>query len=260
LNHKNILFLSQKFYKQKTTSMKKLVLAFMGMAFFSAVNAQHSFGIHVNGIMSNYNGEYKEGNITIKQDGKYKASWKAGVAANLLLIDNFVFMPQLNVLNKGAKLEQSGTETVMGVPYTYNVNGKADYTYLEMPLYFMYSSDGELGGFFAGLGPVLSYGLSGKEKATTSINFGGTTQSETYDNKVKFDGKKDANDEFSHYKAFEFGGGLIAGYKAASGLFVNAHFHQGFTNISPDTDTQSKNRYFGVGIGYFFGGGATMKK
>lgn len=240
--------------------MKKLVLAFMGMAFITAVNAQHSFGIHANGIMSTYSGEYKDGNMTIKQDGKYKASWKAGVAANLLLVDNFVFMPQLNILNKGTKIEESGSETVMGVPYTYKVDGKSDFTYLEMPLYFMYSSNGELGGFFAGLGPVLSYGLSGKEKATTSITFGGSTQSETSDGKVKFDGKKDANDDFSHYKAFEFGGGLIAGYKTASGLFVNAHYHHGFSNISPDTDTKIKNKYFGVGIGYFFGGGATMKK
>jgi hypothetical protein len=240
--------------------MKKLVLAFMGMAFFGAVHAQHSFGIHANGIMSNYNGEYKDGNMTIKQDGKFKASWKAGIAANLLLVDNFVFMPQLNLLSKGTKIEDSGSETIMGVPFTYTIDGKAEYTYLELPLYFMYSSNGELGGFFAGLGPVLSYGLSGKEKSTYTINFGGSPSSETYDDKVKFDGKKDATDDLNHYKAFEFGGGLIAGYKTATGLFVNAHYHHGFSNISPETDTKYKNKYFGVGIGYFFGGGATMKK
>ena len=84
--------------------------------------------------------------------------------------------------------------------------------------------------------------------------FGGSTQSATESSNVKFDGKKNAQDEDAHYKGIEFGAGVIAGYRLASGLFINAQYNLGLSNVSPEDNSKMKNKYVGFGIGYFFGG------
>jgi hypothetical protein len=234
--------------------MKKTLFVLSLIAFATVVHAQPTYGIHANGIMANVKGEYTEDGETFKDEGKYRFSWKAGVFANVPLTDNFSFMPQLNLLSKGTKIEESGTETISpGLTYNYTIDGNAKYTYLELPLYFLYNSNSETGGFFGGVGPVISYGIGGEEKATTTISLGGDSQSETTTNNVKFDGKPNATDEDSHYEALEFGAGIIAGYRLSNGIFVNAHYNHGLSNISPEDNTKYKNRYFGLGIGYVFG-------
>ena len=203
--------------------MRKLIFTLSLLVAFFTLNAQTTFGIHGNVIFAKE--KIKAGGITITGDDR--TSWKAGLISNIPLTTEFAFMPQLNLLSKGTKLSFQG------------VTGESKLTYLELPLNFAYTSKG----FFIGLGPVLSYGLSGKEEA------GGESTD------VKFDGEANPSDNNSHYKAFEFGGDLFAGYKLANGVFFNAHYNLGFSNINPTSDATVKNQYFGIGIGYFFPNG-----
>lgn len=118
----------------------------------------------------------------------------------------------------------------------------------------MYHANTAEDGFFVGVGPSLSYGISDKGKYDANFDgFGSFSE----DVKVKFDGKE--NEEVDenelptevHLKAFEFGANALAGYRFTNGLFVQASYNHGFSNISPDAGTKIKNRYFGIGIGYF---------
>jgi hypothetical protein len=141
-------------------------------------------------------------------------------------------MPQLNVLAKNSSISE-GTDNV-------DIN----MTYVELPLNFVYTSNG----FFAGVGPSIAFGVGGKFKSAGD------------EADIKFDGKKDATDDKVHLKGLDFGGQIIAGYKLPSGLFFNVLYNHGFSNISPESDETMKNKYFGFGIGYFFGGGASASK
>jgi hypothetical protein len=237
--------------------MRKVFLA-LSLVTMSVIGAQAqtSFGIHANGILANAKGEYKDDNGNTQDvEGKNRFSWKAGVFANVPLSESFSFMPQLNLLSKGTKVDQTYSDNVLGTTFSINAKGESKLTYLELPLYFVYNSYSETGGFFGGVGPVVSYGLGGKENVTTTTTMGSNSEKTSGSYDVKFDGKENTEaDEVSHYKALDFGAGIIAGYRLANGLFINAHYNLGLSNISPDKDSKVKNNYVGFGIGYFFGG------
>ena len=236
--------------------MRKIFLAF-SLFTISAIgaHAQTSFGIHANGILASakLEGPDDDGNIQ-KIDAKNRFSYKFGVFAMLPLAETFSFMPQLNYLSKGGKIDESESQEVFGTTFTLDIEGDMKHSYLELPLYFVYNSFSETGGFFGGIGPVISYGLGGKEDITYTTRIGTDTNSESESFNVKFDGKKDATDNDSHYKALEMGAGVIAGYRLSNGLFINAHYNLGLSNVSPEDKSKLKNKYLGFGIGYTFGG------
>jgi len=208
--------------------MKKIFLAaVLSVATCVAINAQTTFGLHIGGTVAN--AKFKESGFSFTTDSKI--GWKAGVVANVPLTEMFTFMPQLNVVSKSSKFEEDEDKV------TFN------FTYAELPLNFVYQSKG----FFGGVGPSIGFGVGGKVKAESS----GMSD----EVKVKFDGKKedDVTDDDLHLKALDFGGQIIAGYQLPSGLFFNAHYNFGFSNISPENEGTLKNNYFGFGIGYFFG-------
>jgi hypothetical protein len=106
-------------------------------------------------------------------------------------------------------------------------------------LNFLYKTPAGSGSFFGGIGPDLGYGLSGTAKS------GGESED------VHF-GSSDDDD----YKAFEFSGNILAGYEFSNGFFVSANYNHGFSNIlnGADSDVSAKNNYFGIRLGYKFGG------
>jgi hypothetical protein len=236
--------------------MRKAFLALSLVAIsFVGAQAQTSIGIHANGILASFKAEGPDENgQTQKIEAKNRFSWKGGLFASVPLGETFAFMPQLNVVSKGGKINETETTQVFGSTITTKFDGEVKHTYVELPLYLAYNNISETGGFFGGVGPVVSYGIGGKEKYTVSQTFGGSTQSATESSKVKFDGKKNAQDEDAHYKGIEFGAGVIAGYRLASGLFINAQYNLGLSNVSPEDNSKMKNKYVGFGIGYFFGG------
>jgi hypothetical protein len=141
-------------------------------------------------------------------------------------------MPQLYVLSKGSRFD------LQAASYSSKL------TYIEVPLLFTYNTPV---GFFVGTGPSISFGIGGNESVTRNGQM--TTSS------VKFDGKEDGNDQFSHYKRADVGGQVLACFHLPQGFFVNAHYSFGLSNVSPndDSDGKIKNRYFGIGLGKFLG-------
>lgn len=229
--------------------MKKgilLVLLSAGVAL--AANAQVSFGVHANGIGAGGKMESEVEGETIKFDLKNRFSWKAGAVAFVPIAPNFTIMAQLNLLSKGGKISESYSESYEGTDYSIETKMEARLTYIEVPLNITYSSEN----FWVGAGPSLSYGIGGKSTSSFVTKADGkVVESSEEEGKVKFDGKADNSDDL-HLKALEMGANFTAGYKFNNGLFVQANFNLGLSNISPAENSTWKNRYFGIGVGYVF--------
>lgn len=229
--------------------MKKgIFLALFGFGIATMASAQVKFGIHINGIGAGGKIENTDEGETIKVDLKTRLSWKAGAVAFVPLSSNISFVPQLNILSKGGKISDEYSESSEGVEYRIAAEGKTQLSYLEVPLNIAFTTQN----FWVGLGPSLSYGIGGKAKNSITISADGKViESAEDESKVKFDGKSGNGDEI-HLKALEIGANFTTGYQFKNGLFVQANFNFGLSNISPDEGSTWKNRYFGVGVGYLF--------
>ena len=209
--------------------MKKIVLSLAIIAGFVSVSfAQTTFGVQA-GIAA--------ASMKMEEDGESldldsKIGFTLGVVANVGLSENFSFRPALNFVQKGGKEEGE----IMGISYKQTMN----LNYLELPLNFVYNTSAGSGQFFIGAGPSLSFGLSGKttaevdgEEESEDLNFG------------------NGDDEV---KPFEFGGNILAGYQLANGVSISVNYNMGFSNLSNVENSEAKNKYFGVRLGYNFGG------
>jgi len=215
-----------------------------------ATKAQVTYGVHASFIGSN---------LSIKADDpdddgygnflKTRPSFRAGVVATVPLSKSFAFMPQLNFVSAGSKISGSSSDAQSGV---FSVKGSIKPNFIELPLNFVYKVGMESGNqFFIGAGPSIAAGIGGKAKVTLeAAGFPVDPQ----EGDIKFDGKKDATDDNMHLKRFNFGGNVVAGYQLSNGLFFQANYNLGFNNLSPDADQKIKSRYFGVGVGFNFGG------
>ena len=207
--------------------MKKIILSVALIAgIVTALSAQTRFGINAGAVLANLKGE--EGGEEQELDSKIGIT--AGIRADVALSENFRFRPGLNFVQKGGKEEFDFLGTEIKSSITLN--------YLELPLNFVYNAPAGNGKFFIGAGPVFGFGLSGKNK----VESGGEEQTED----VNFG---DAEDEV---KSFEFAGNVLAGYECASGLYFQANYNPGFSNLSNAPDSELKTTYFGLRIGYFF--------
>jgi hypothetical protein len=234
---------------------RSLLIAAFASVIFSA-QAQVTFGIHANLVGASMSNKSNDPNNPL-EDYDTRFSWKFGGVAQVPITDFVVFMPQLNVLNKGGKFDQTRTGFFQGVPLTVTDKGDVELTYIELPLHFAYTNGTDVGNFFIGVGPSFSFGIRGDVEGDLSGTLSGQTFSESYNLDVKFDGKKDdeldSDDVNWHFKRFELGVTAIVGYQLSNGVFINAHYNYGISDIDPNSSLESKNRYFGIGIGYFFG-------
>jgi hypothetical protein len=208
--------------------MKKTLFVCALVMAICTVNAQ--FGIQAG--PSFYTLKEKNGDESANY--KTKVGFTAGVVASIPISNSFSFMPSANFTLKGGKYSESG--------YT----STASLNYIELPLNFVYTHKG----FFAGAGPDLAFGMSGKGKNDDG------DETETYD--IRFGNKSDEDD----LKPLEFGINILAGYKLDNGLFFSVNFNPGINNIAAyDTDTYKvHNSGFNIRIGYLFGKTKKEKK
>jgi hypothetical protein len=181
-----------------------------------------TFGINAGVTSATYKSEDE------KSDSKLGLT--LGIFSNIGIGDKASFQPGLYFTQKGGKEEFGSNNT-----------SSLTLNYLEIPLNFLFYTKSERSGFFFGGGPVVGVGLSGNQKVT----FGGDT--ETAD--VNF-GSDEAVDDL---KRFELGFNFAAGLRSKKGLSLTLNYALG-NNISFVDDFSFNNRYFGVRLGYEFGG------
>ncbi len=220
--------------------MKKTLLALVVLTTtVFASQAQIRFGAQAGAVFSK---------IDIEEDGEEfdfdtKVGLTVGVVADVPISENFIFQPGLNFTQKGGKLEES--EGGVTAKSTINIG------YVELPLNLMYRSSGGSGSFFIGAGPAISFAAGGKTKY--KISGGGFDEEEEED--IQFG---DGDDEL---KSLELSGNILAGYELPNGAYIAVNYNKGFSNLTNvEGDNSFKNSYFGVRIGFKFGGGSGNAK
>lgn len=167
----------------------------------------------------------------------FKTGFQLGVFTEKHLAGNFIFRPSL-------QLTQKGYHSVVGNP------GGPFYwerdlltNYLELPLDLVYTFRlNDASNFFVGSGPVLSYGLNGRLKATlvTTDNNQQIQIKKSTDNKI-FKNNLD--------QRFDFGWNANAGLQSCRMLF-SLSYNPGITNVVKDDKQTLKNKSFAFSFGY----------
>ena len=216
--------------------MKKCLLGFSILTLISAAAFSQNarFGIQAGTAIASQ--KAKQSGISITSDSK--VGFTVGAISDISIAENFTFQPGLNFTQKGSKFTMEDGSESMEATQTLN--------YIELPLHFLYNAPAGNGKFFAGLGPVVNYGISGKAK----VKMGGESMSED----VSFG----SNEEEDDYKPFEFSGNVLAGYEFSNGVFIAANYNAGLSNIAVggDSNNSVKNSYFGIKLGFKFSGAA----
>jgi hypothetical protein len=216
--------------------MKKIfVTTILFTTLFASVHsfAQVTFGVK---------GSFNMYNMTVKDIDNKKVETKmipafdGGVFAELPIVDEFYFRPELLYAAKGAKSKDASPEVTSHL------------SYLVLPLEFLYKGDLSGGKIFLGIGPYLAMGIGGK------VSYGSTDYDIKFKNDVSI---TDADSTVVHYKPIDFGGIIIAGYEFGNGFSFAINASLGLSNIESkfdgkQLDSSTKNNGFGLTLGYRF--------
>ncbi|WP_460765612.1 porin family protein [Niabella terrae] len=232
--------------------MKKYIL--ISTVLFSTwmVRAQTRWGIEAGPVLSQVTIDGDEEFTDLVGDRKFRTGFKAGVFAEVPLSTNFYLSPSLHYVYKGGRYENkiSNASGSGVISFTSNTH------YLEVPVNFLYKPQPR-GGFFVGAGPTVGMGLGGKALLKAEgRDSEGHPINESEENDIAFDGKTEADisetDDRLHLKRFEFGLNAFAGYELNNGLRFQLQYRPNFNDLSPESEGNYKNTYFGLGIGYLF--------
>lgn len=192
------------------------------------------FGIKAGVNMAKFN--VNEDNYTPTSsapEGSYKTSYNAGVFVNIPVGGNFRFQPELLLSGQGSKISEVINSSAGTRTYRY----EEDLNYVTLPLMFQLQSPG---GFYAELGPRLSYLIDAKTKGTTPISTQETTDID------------DLRDNL------DIGWSAGVGYTTRIGLGIGARYNYGFRNIVKESSAGNsrgdlENRVISFGLSYMFG-------
>lgn len=198
--------------------MKKYTLAmtiFLISISFATLAQKSTWGIQGGATYSNLT----IGTNDQSESGTYKPGFTVGITMDKSMGKSIYFQPAINYVQKGYKDKD-------------NSNSKVTFSYLELPLNFVYRVKKE-SGFFLGGGPSIGWGI------------GGTSEFNGEKEKIDFGG--DSNPDL-----FEIEANIITGYKFTKKLQASFNFNFGLTSLTDSKDVRVKNNYFGLRLGYFF--------
>ncbi len=200
--------------------MKKILFILLAVFTFSFVQAQDfHFGAKAGVNLANLSSSNSEFNNMIKG----RTAYHVGVVAEISFSDAFSVQPELLYSSLGASFDTSASMRRAS-------DSSPDYVinYLSVPVMAKYYV---ADGFSLELGPQIGF-LTGA-KVTDGTN------------------EEDIKD---YFESTDFGLGFGAGYKMENGLFFNARYGLGLSNISKDASDGDwvKNNAFQFSVGFMF--------
>lgn len=146
----------------------------------------------------------------------------AGLTAEMKLSDNWSLQPNLLVVMRRGGITIS--------------EGRTQQLAVDLPINLLYKKDG----FFVGLGPNVSYGISAKTKP--------------YDKADETQDLYGSEKNYIKLKRFDFGLNSLLGYEFPGGISIAANYTPGFADILKQDIEELKigTRMFGISIGYLF--------
>ncbi len=223
--------------------MKKISLVVAATVIALASFAQVRFGAQVIGNAGSFSTNTDDlENVS----NKMKISAGGGLVADISFSDKFAIRPSLNFLQKKGSIEYQ-TELLPGKTSTINTS----LNYLELPVQFLYKIPMRSMTAFIGAGPSLGYGLSGKLKVKGWIyeDNEGDQVDDLIEINESVDAFKKEADGGAELKRFDISANAIAGVEFKSGLYVNAGYMAGLSNLSKSSDDKFKTRGIQLTVG-----------
>lgn len=213
--------------------LRKTLLLLFNVGIFTLSYSQINFGVK-GGITQS---SVKEDLNLPDYEYSLQTGFQIGIFAEKPLTDNFIFRPALQLTQKGYKSVVGNP----GGPFYWNRDLLTNY--IELPLDVLYKFRlNNSSSLFLGTGPVLSYGINGKLKAThvTSDNNQQLHTNTSTDHNI-FKNNLD--------RRFDFGWNASGGIQSCRMLFSLSYNH-GITNVVKDDNQSLKNRSFAFTVGY----------
>lgn len=227
-------------------TMIKTSLVALALLVSAGASAQMpiSFGVKAGANLSNYS----EGDM----DAKF--GFNVGITADINIAPSLYVLTGLELTTKGAKQEESISESFMGTSYSIKVKETSNPMYLQLPIHLGYKLEVTPGtNIVFRAGPYLAYGIGGKSKTEISGNFGDLDLNNLLN---QLDLKNGESDIFGNgenqldTKRFDFGigGGVGAEFGKIS---ATIGYDLGLTKLY-DADGAAKNRNAYLSLGYRF--------
>ncbi len=194
----------------------RLILTGIVIFFATLTHAQQvQFGVKAGANFATLSGDSGE-----VLDLTMRTSFHLGATAEIMFSDKFSLQPQLLYSAQGTDYENADAA----------ITGVLKLDYINIPILAkFYITEG----FSVQAGPQIGFLLSANNK----LEFAGDTQEE------------DVKDIF---KGIDFGLNFGLGYKLPSGLFFDASYNLGFSNVNDIGDDDDKNGVIQLSVGYLF--------
>lgn len=192
---------------------------------------QIKIGVQAGSVLVNGTEEYTDpydhsNNFSL--DLKAQPGVMVGVVADFPMGSDLSLRTALNANYQNSKVSEVG--------YV----GKYHTIYSEIPLSLIYNMKTGPGSIFLGGGANLGVGIWGEFK-------------DNQDNRmdIKFDGDNEAIDDNMHFNRANLALGVNGGYKLDNGIFFEAGYYFGISNMSPYDNTTDRFNQLNLKIGYF---------
>lgn len=239
--------------------MKKLLLV-SGIALFTGINAQTTFGAKAGLNVSTLSGQ---------GDTKSKVGFLAGGLAEIKFNGKMAFQPELLLATGGGEMNESRTTTFAGISFTQNYKQSYDLMNIHVPLMFKYFVTDA---FSLEAGPQVGFMVSDKSSAQLMLadepNYRVYSDFNLADASVTVrdtDGESETMATNFKAKKVNFGLNIGASYQLPAGIFFGARFNAGLTPFvengdlrgQDDGDAEYRNREYKnssiqLSVGYKF--------
>jgi Outer membrane protein beta-barrel domain len=225
------------------TTLKNLPLFILALFSIVTLEAQVSVGVKVGANFADTRVNGLIENLTPEQTTF--TGFTAGVVAELPVLGNLTFRPELNFIQKGFTTAQSFDVELLGIDMPIGAKARTRINYIELPLLLKYNIGNETAKAYVIAGPNISYAANAELRpvATLLVDFNLPS--------VNIDMSNDI------YQRWELSGTLGAGgeVKAGNGkIFADARYNLGFTNMlnNPIVDLRIKNQGVNLSAGYAY--------
>ena len=218
-----------------------MILVAFATVLATAGFSQTRFGVQVVG---------NAGSASFNADGvenfkkPMKVGFGAGVVADVNISDKFSFRPSLNFLQKKAAVEYQ-TPDLPGKDFSIN----STLNYLEMPLNVAYKIPVGTSTAYIAAGPSIGYGISGKLKAKGWLaSEEGEVPGDIVEVNETVDAFKKEDNDGAGFKRVAVSVNASAGIEFKNGLYVNAGYLAGLSNLIKEETYKSKGILLTVGF------------
>lgn len=222
--------------------MKKMFLLGVVTVIATASFSQVRFGAQVIGNAGN--ASFKSPEIKNSKSA-LQPGFGAGIAADIAISNKFSIRPSLNFLQKKNREEYQ-------IPVFGNKQFKvnSNLNYLELPVNVVYKIPVNNMTAYVGAGPSVGYGISGKIKVNgwDYVEGEGENPGEIVAAKQTLDAFKKENKGGAGMQRFEVSANALAGVEFKNGLYINAGYMAGLTNLIKEQTYKHRSILLTVGF------------